>query len=675
MTRRRSPRAEVVRTTRVTLLTAGALWVAVAVSSAQTPQDGVEEMRRGLAALRAKDAHGALDLFQRASEHAPVLRDWAHLYAAEAAAGLGDVTLVRAHLAATDPWLAREWGWQTEVAVLRRTSDSRAVERALEAGATLESGARRAEALRIAAEIQLERRDTAGAITSLRRAIAQAPESMQALDAGRLLSSLPRLSAEDQRELGLLYARHGNATRALAGLDRYVASGRGTIEERQQARLDAARALFAASRYTDAERRLTTMTKEKTSGTLDAEALLLMGRAQFRLNRVTAARATLLKVAGLHPHERAAAEALYIVADLDHDRGELDVARERYRMAIAAAPQSEEAGLAAMRLGGLEFAAGRAAHAAVIFEEFRAFHSGGRRHPQASYWAARSHLLRNDTTRANPLLREVVAMDPASFYGLRSAELLGARWMEALAPSPMTGPQPAAAVHATFARLDALRTLSLQPAYDLEVERAKRAFGDQEGALYAMGEELHARGEVLTAVRLGREIQRLEGKWNPRLLRIVYPFPYREEIVAQAKNRGLDPFLVAGLIRQESLFNAAARSSAGALGLMQVMPSTGRSLSRRAGTGTFQTAQLHRPEPNLRMGTLFFADLLTQYNGQVPWVLAAYNAGPSRVARWRQMPEAIDPDLFAERIPFAETRDYVKIVQQNARIYAGLYTE
>jgi soluble lytic murein transglycosylase len=82
---------------------------------------------------------------------------------------------------------------------------------------------------------------------------------------------------------------------------------------------------------------------------------------------------------------------------------------------------------------------------------------------------------------------------------------------------------------------------------------------------------------------------------------------------------------------------------------------------------------LRDPTVNVRLGTLFFAELLRRNGGSLPHALAAYNAGPSRVARWRRNPESADPDVFAERIPFAETRDYVRIVQQNARIYAALY--
>jgi soluble lytic murein transglycosylase len=638
-------------------------------------QDVITEMRRGLTALRAGDARTAIAAFERVAARAPGIADWARVYAAEAAATLGDVSRVRSYLADLDPALAREWGWKIEVTALRKAGlTDAALDRTEDAFELLQDASRRAEAGRTLGELLLARRDSSTARIWFRRTIAEAPLSAHALEAARILSAMPRPSAEDEREIGVLYIRHGNLQRGIAGLDRFISSGRGSAEQRAVARLDVARALFSTERYTEAERRLISATNERSADAVDAEALLLLGRVQYRRDKVTAARATLMTVAERFPNQRAASEALFIVADLDHDRGMLGSARDLYSRSMQTAPTSDQAGEAAMRLGGLAVVAGDMAEASRIFEQYRTHHGSGPRYAQASYWAARVHLERRDTAKGNGLLREVVRLDPASYYGLRASDLLGARWTAALAPEPVIMPEILIEIKGALERLDVLSELGLQSAVTFEMDRLKRTF-PRGGGLYALAEGFHARGETLTAVRLGRDIYRLEGAWNPRLLRIVYPFPYRAEIVAQAKSRGLDPFLVAGLIRQESLFNPGAKSSAGAVGLMQVRPPTGRALARRDGVRNFRSTQLNRPEMNLRLGTLFFADLLERYSGTLPHVLAAYNAGPSRAARWRTLPEAADPDLFAERIPFAETRDYVKVVQQNARIYAGLYTE
>src|SRR5690606_24132368 len=159
-------------------------------------------------------------------------------------------------------------------------------------------------------------------------------------------------------------------------------------------------------------------------------------------------------------------------------------------------------------------------------------------------------------------------------------------------PSRSTAPAPPrpdaveAEVARALVRLDLLRELGHESAANFEVERLKRHFDQRDGALYALAEAFNARGFTLTGIRIGWDIYRREGAWNLRLLRIIYPFPYRDLILAEAAERGLDPFLVAGLIRQESMFNPTIVSPAGAIGLMQIMPATGRSLARATDLGS-----------------------------------------------------------------------------------------
>ena len=166
----------------------------------------------------------------------------------------------------------------------------------------------------------------------------------------------------------------------------------------------------------------------------------------------------------------------------------------------------------------------------------------------------------------------------------------------------------------------------------------------------------------------GRELLQQGEAWNARLLRIMFPMPYQDIIRREARGRGLDPFFVTALMRQESRFNHQAVSGAGAIGLMQVMPATGRQLG-----GAMTRERLMEPEVNIRLGTKFLADLMAMYDSREDAVLVAYNAGPSRMNRWQAFPEFRSPDLFVERIPFNETRDYVKVVRVNTTIYRALY--
>lgn len=646
------------------------------LAAAQPVAEGVAALEQAAKLAREGNEPAAVAAYERTAVAAPGLADWAHALAADAASTQGDTAVVRRLLGKAEPGLARDWGWRARVRAHRVAGDlGRAAEIARAASDSLDDAALQAEAARQAAEIALLARDTAAAVPQFRRAITLAPLTSAALDAARRLSSLNGLTAEDHGRIGRLYLRHGNIDRGIAGVDRFVANRGGTAEERALARLEAGRALFNARRYADAERRLLALGEESAHAAIAAEALLLAGRAQYRARRVDAAKATYASTARRYPGQRGTSDALFLLGDLEHDAGRLAVARSHYQAAIAAYPSGDEAARAAMRLGGIAFAARDVTAAVRIFEDYRSVHEAGSKYVQATYWAGRAYLELGDTALGNERLREARLLDPASYYGVRATELLGANWREALAPAPEVDDRTLVEATGAIRRLEILSRVGLESAHAFETQRVKQHFGGRPAALCMLAETLHARDETLAAVRLGREIARNEGGWNEWLLRIVYPFPFKDEIVREARRRGVDPYLAAGLIRQESLFNPGAVSSAGAVGLMQVMPRTGQALGRTEGVGTVTARLLRTPDLNIRLGMRYLADMLDRYSGSIPYVLAAYNAGPSRVSRWRQLPEADDPDLFAERIPFEETRDYVKVVQQNARIYRALYGE
>lgn len=155
--------------------------------------------------------------------------------------------------------------------------------------------------------------------------------------------------------------------------------------------------------------------------------------------------------------------------------------------------------------------------------------------------------------------------------------------------------------------------------------------------------------------------------------RFAFPLPYRRQLQQYARLRNLDEFLLAGLIRQESGFDARAVSRADARGLMQVLPSTGRSLARQTRSGRFRDALLYQPEYNIRLGTYYFRARLDEFQGDIEATLAAYNGGKSRAVVWATWGPFREPAEFIETIPFTETRNYVQIVLANAEMYRWLY--
>jgi soluble lytic murein transglycosylase len=156
--------------------------------------------------------------------------------------------------------------------------------------------------------------------------------------------------------------------------------------------------------------------------------------------------------------------------------------------------------------------------------------------------------------------------------------------------------------------------------------------------------------------------------WN-----LLFPKPYWGDLVANSEKNGLDPYLVASLIRQESEFNAGAVSHANAYGLMQLLPSVGKSMAKKQGIKGFNANQLLNPATNLQLGTLNLKLVLDRFSGQPQYALAAYNAGDVPVRQWMSANDYKDIPEFVESIPYTETREYVQAILRNREMYHALY--
>jgi soluble lytic murein transglycosylase len=153
----------------------------------------------------------------------------------------------------------------------------------------------------------------------------------------------------------------------------------------------------------------------------------------------------------------------------------------------------------------------------------------------------------------------------------------------------------------------------------------------------------------------------------------LFPKAYWTDLRKYSQQNGLDPYLVASLIRQESEFNAVALSRVSAVGLMQLMPKTGKTVAKQVKMKGYNSAKLFTPAINLELGTHYFKEMVDKYNGQFEYALAAYNAGTDRVGEWLGIGHYRDPQEFVESIPFTETREYVQAIMRNANVYRQLY--
>jgi peptidoglycan lytic transglycosylase len=153
----------------------------------------------------------------------------------------------------------------------------------------------------------------------------------------------------------------------------------------------------------------------------------------------------------------------------------------------------------------------------------------------------------------------------------------------------------------------------------------------------------------------------------------LFPRPYWTDLKKFSQANGLDPYLVASLVRQESEFNPAAVSRANAVGLMQLLPRTGKLVSREEKLKHYNPSQLYSPTVNLQLGTRYFRGTVDHFGGSLEYALAAYNAGSDRVEEWLGQGKYRDPQEFVESIPFTETREYVQAILRNTSVYRQLY--
>ncbi|MEO8081811.1 MAG: transglycosylase SLT domain-containing protein [Caldimonas sp.] len=249
------------------------------------------------------------------------------------------------------------------------------------------------------------------------------------------------------------------------------------------------------------------------------------------------------------------------------------------------------------------------------------------------------------------------------FYGQLAAESLGQPQALPPPPAPLTpAERQAAAAQPGLARALTMVAIGLRSEGVREWNFSIRGLGDREllaAAQYACDREVWDRC-INTSDRTRGEIDMAQR----------FPTPYRQDVAARAHEIGLDPAYVYGLIRQESRFITDARSGVGASGLMQLMPATARWTAKKIGL-PYTHALIADPETNLRLGNAYLKLVLDDVGGSLAMAAAAYNAGPGRPRRWRDGP-LLDPAVWAENIPFPETRDYVKKVLSNTTYYSAM---
>jgi soluble lytic murein transglycosylase len=373
-----------------------------------------------------------------------------------------------------------------------------------------------------------------------------------------------------------------------------------------------------------------------------------------------------------------AQRALRAAADRYQKDARDEEALPYWRRLLREYPNGLSAESAAWRVGWGEHRAKRFAGAAQAWERTARLRPPGSATPALLYWAARSHLALGEQERTRWLLEETVQRFKHSYHGMRAQQQL-ARLGIAPRPAPLPpggGGTASAGDGPLGARGARLREELLIDRFD-EAAAELRLMGPSPRVRATLAWVEWRRGHFRPAIDIAKQafphwVSAAGDHLPDAVWRILYPLRYRDELLRKARGQGLDPALVAGLILQESSFDAAARSRAGARGLMQIMPATGRGLARQRRV-RYRASALYDAETSLDLGTFYLRQLSDRFDGAVEKVLVGYNAGPRRVDKWTRLRPGLPDEEFIDTLPFTETRFYVRIVLTNREEYRRLY--
>lgn len=577
------------------------------------------------------------------------------------------------------------------------------------------------------ADLLLGRAHAAGgyaraAIQAYRQAYYLYPASAQAEQAGReiqrlgtsLKGSVPPVPAELLKERAeRLFA----ARQFRAALEAYrdlaeAASG----AEREQALVRAAGAAFRSGRTAEA---FAALSKLKTADpAAEAERLYYLAECHRRRSQESAFGEAVQRLGERYPDSPWYEEALLSAGNYSLLKRDVARSESYFRTLYQRFPNGKNAALAHWRVCWWRYRAGDSESARLLFEEHVLRYPQSTQVAAALYWLGR---LAESGPAPNPAIalayfRKVSEHFPQYFYGTLARQKLAERLANAMPAERLANAMPAEArvvpaaaalpalpdrVAAVLAAVPVFRPnlAGVAPPADLPAHRRKVQALEAAGLLdLAITELRHSTDDAVHSQYLLLELARLEHDRGNFLIAIVYlrqalpnyfayppetldrsywellfPLPWWAEVKAEAQRYGLDPYLVAALMRQESAFDPRAISRARAYGLMQLLPSTARRLARKVGRSGLATAELFDPQTNIQLGTRYLSDALGRFGGKLEMALAGYNAGPLRVDTWLAQNSYRDVPEFVESIPFTETREYVQAVIRNTAVYRRLY--
>jgi soluble lytic murein transglycosylase len=372
-----------------------------------------------------------------------------------------------------------------------------------------------------------------------------------------------------------------------------------------------------------------------------------------------------------------ASEATYQRARLLQEMGRGADASAAFRALAARYPNREVAGEALWELGWTAYLANKLKDAEHAWTRLTEIPGGRSLRVKALYWTGRAREALAGRGAAERYYQRVVSDAPRSYYGMLAARRVGGAPVVAGDP-PLRlpdNPRDAVASDPGYTRVDLLRRIGLVDyAWEELEDVVARSVGDTVRlygltSAYVQDERYHL---ALRIMRRHFAQLAASGHGPQAFWEMLYPFGWRNEVIQTAERVGLDPYLVAAVVREESSYYPRAVSRAGARGLMQLMPGTAQPMAAVRGWAFRDGSLLDDPSANIQMGSAFLAGLLREF-GDPRVALAAYNAGPGNARKWWKARQNDDIEVWVERIPFDETRNYVKRVSLSWEEYRRIY--
>ena len=426
-------------------------------------------------------------------------------------------------------------------------------------------------------------------------------------------------------------------------------------------------------------------------GEVNAHRLYLLGQVAWAANDNDNFYRTVDELRQAGPASPWLEQALLSAANLHLVHHEYDQALDTFREAQERFPDGARASYVHWKAAWLTLRQGRNEEAKKAFEEQIALYPSGAETPAALYWRARLAEEDNQPLMARAFYQKISDRYRNFYY----AELARQRMKHLPAAGDTT---------TQYALLDRVPPLdssgkvtdSEPPPDELHVQKAQLlgngglvdfAVRELQAAAAADGGGWGPAETAQLYDETGHYDQAIEVMKHsapnyfaldiPDLPRkywqALFPKAYWSDLKRSAAANGLDPYLVASLIRQESEFNPNAVSRANAVGLMQLLPKTGKAVAKQVKMKRYTASQLYTPAVNLQLGTRYFRGMVDRFGGSFEYALAAYNAGSDRVEDWLSQGKYRDPQEFVESIPFTETREYVQAILRNASVYKQLY--